>query len=132
MEDMMSNPRLVPETFAAGQVGTDGVDNLVAHAEQICAFEERRIELTNQGPIASLLEEHKHLELEESCLVEVLREAPPSGDRLRLLRRAIFCWVLTIVLAGSGLKLTVMTLAPYCLGSKTWLYAIGVCLLTPF
>jgi len=127
----MNIPALDPETVA-GQVGADGVENLVTHAEQICNYEERRIELTNQGPIASLLEEHRHLAAEETRLVALLREAPPSGDRLRLLRRAIFCWTLTIVLAASGFALTILTLAPYRLGSKSWLYALGVSILTPF
>jgi hypothetical protein len=114
------------------EVGTNGVDNLVAHAEQICAYEERRIELTNQGPIASLIEEHKHLAAEECRLAALLREAPPWGNRMRLLRRALFCWTLTIVLAASGFALTIMTLAPFRLGLKAWIYGIGVSILTPF
>lgn len=114
------------------EVGMNGVENLVAHAEQICAYEVRRIELTNQGPIASLVEEHQHLVAEENRLTLLLRDAPPLGSRLRLLRRAIFCWTLTIVLAASGFALTVLTLEPFRLGSKTWLYAIGVSILTPF
>jgi len=127
----MNIPALDPETVAC-QVGADGIEYLVGHAERICAYEERRIELTNQGPIASLLEEHRHLALEDSRLVALLREAPPSGDRLRLLRRAIFCWTLTIGLAASGFALAILTLAPYRLGSKSWLYAVGVSILTPF
>jgi hypothetical protein len=114
------------------EVGANGVDNLVAHAEQICAYEERRIELTNQGPIASLVQEHQHLSGEENRIVTQLRDAPPLGDRMRLLRRAIFCWTLTMVLAASGFALTILTLEPFLPGSKTWLYAIGVSILTPF
>lgn len=114
------------------EVGTNGVDNLVAHAEQICAYEERRIELTNQGPLASLLEEHQHLIGEANRVVTLLRDEPPLGSRLRLIRRAVFCWTLTIVLAASGFALTVLTLEPFRLGSKTWLYAFGVSILTPF
>lgn len=127
----MRNPALDLELDAA-QFGNQGVENLAHHAEQICAYEQKRIELTNQGSIASLLEEHRHLVAEDTRMKALLRDEPPLGDRLRLLRRAIFCWVLTLLLAGSGFALTLITLAPYRLGSKTWLYAIGVSVLTPF
>jgi hypothetical protein len=36
------------------------------------------------------------------------------------------------VVAASGFALTLMTLAPFRLGSKAWLYSIGVSLLAPF
>jgi len=127
----MTIPTLDPETVA-GEVGTEGIDHLVAKADQICAYETNRIELANQGQIASLVETHRHLSIEEDRIADLLRKAPPQGNRFRLLRRAIFCWALTLLLAGSGCVLTILTLAPYRLGSTTWLFALGVSALTPF
>jgi hypothetical protein len=130
-EAIVVNPSLDPEEVAQ-QVGAEGVNNLVTHAEHICAYEQQRIELTNQGAILGLLEEHRLLATEEQRLEELLQSSPPSGDLRRLRRRALFCWTVTLVLAASGFALTMLTLAPFRLGSKTWLYSIGVSLLAPF
>lgn len=128
---MMVTHEVEPEAVAR-QLGAGGVDNLVANAERICDYQQRHIELTNQGAIVALKEEHNQLCEEERRIGALLQSAPPSGDLRRLRRRAIFCWTLTAILTLSGFAFTVLTLAPFQLGLMCWPFAVGVAVLTPF
>jgi hypothetical protein len=127
----MVNHEVEPEAVAH-QLGAGGVDNLVANAERICDYQQRHIDLTNQGTIVALKEEHNQLCEEERRIGALLQSAPPSGDLGRLRRRAIFCWALTAILTLSGFAFTLLTLAPFQLGWMSWPFAVGVALLTPF
>jgi hypothetical protein len=127
----MVNHEVEPEAVAH-QLGAGGVDNLVANAERICDYQQRHIELTNQGTIVALKEEHNQLCEEARRIEALLHQAPPSGDLRRLRRRAIFCWTLTTILTLSGFAFTVLTLAPFQLGLMSWPFAIGLAILTPF
>jgi hypothetical protein len=127
----MVNHEVEPEAVAH-QLGAGGVDNLVANAERICDYQQRHIDLTNQGTIVALKEEHSQLCEEERRIGALLQSAPPSGDLCRLRRRAIFCWALTAILTLSGFAFTLLTLAPFQLGWMSWPFAVGVALLTPF
>jgi hypothetical protein len=127
----MVSHEVEPEAVAH-QLGAGGVDNLVANAERICDYQQRHIELTNQGTIVALKEEHNQLCEEEHRIGALLRLAPPSGDLRRLRRRAIFCWTLTAILTLSGFAFTVLTLAPFQLGLMSWPFAVGIAILTPF
>ena len=127
----MASHEVEPEAVAQ-QLGAGGVDNLVANAERICDYQQRYIELTNQGAIVALKEEHNQLCEEERSIGNLLHLAPPSGDLRRLRRRAIFCWTLTAILTLSGFAFTLLTLAPFQLGFISWPFAIGVAVLTPF
>ena len=120
-----------PEAVAH-QLGAGGVDNLVANAERICDYQQRHIELTNQGAILSFQEQYNQLVGEERRIETLLLSAPPSGDARRLRRRAIYCWVLTAMLTLSGLAFTLVTLAPFRLGWTSWLFAIGIAAPTPY
>lgn len=127
----MINHEVEPEAVAH-QLGAGGVDNLVANAERICGYQQRHIELSNQGTIVALKEEHNQLCEEERRIVSLLHLAPPSGDSRRLRRRAIFCWTLTTILTLSGFAFTLLTLAPFQLGWMSWPFAVGIAVLTPF
>jgi hypothetical protein len=127
----MVSHEVEPEAVAH-QLGAGGVDNLVANAERICDYQQRHIELTNQGTIVALKEEHSQLCDEERRIGDLLHLAPPSGDLRRLRRRAIFCWTLTAILTLSGFAFTLITLAPFQLGLMSWPFAIGIAVLTPF
>ncbi|HMH14394.1 MAG TPA: hypothetical protein VK578_14945 [Edaphobacter sp.] len=127
----MINHEVEPEAVAH-QLGAGGVDNLVANAERICDYQQRHIELTNQGTIVALKEEHNQLSEEEHRVEALLHQAPPSGDLRRLRRRAIFCWALTAILTLSGFAFTVLTLAPFQLGLMSCPFATGIAVLTPF
>jgi hypothetical protein len=127
----MVAPDFDPE-MAAQQLGAGGIDNLVANAERMCGYQQRHIELTNQGPLIALKEELNHVCDEEQQIEALLLSAPPSGDLRLLRRRAIYCWALTIVLTLSGLAFTLLTLAPFRMGWISWPFAIGIASLTPF
>jgi hypothetical protein len=127
----MVSHEVEPEAVAQ-QLGVGGVDNLVANAERICDYQQRHIELTNQGTIVAMKEEHNQLCEEERRVGALLHLAPPSGDLRRLRRRAIFCWTLTAILTFSGFAFTVLSLAPFQLGLMSWPFAVGIAVLTPF
>ena len=127
----MVNYEVEPEAVAH-QLGAGGVDNLVANAERICDYQQRHIELTNQGTILALKEELHNLCDEERRIETLLLSVPPSGDLRRLRRRALFCWTLTGILTLSGFAFTLLTLAPFQLGLMSWPFAVGVAALTPF
>ena len=114
------------------QLGAHGVENLVTHAERICGYEQKRIELTNE-PILRGLEGHYHLLVkEEQRLEERLQMAPPPGDLRRLRRRAIYYWAVTAILTVGGFFATLLSFEPFRLGWKSWAYCLGIAVLTPF
>ena len=63
-EARMFTHELEPEAVA-DQLGAGGVDNLVANAERICDYQQKHIELTNQGTILGLEGEFNDLVREE-------------------------------------------------------------------
>lgn len=119
-------------TTSAHEVGTSGINNIVAHAERICAHESQRITLTNESVIIGLQAQYKILQDEERHLEERLRWAPPAGDLRRLRLRAIYYWFLTVLLTVAGFVFAVLTFDPFRLGWKSWLYCGGIAALTPF
>lgn len=121
------NPELV-----AQQLGNDGVDHLITDAERICAHEEQRIALTNEPSIVRLQAEASILVSEEKRVAEILEKAPPAGSLRRLRCRAIYCWIVTVLLAVSGFFGTLLSFAPFRLGRVSWLIAAGMAALTPF
>ena len=120
------------ETVTGSQLGAHGVDNLVTHAERICTYEQQRIELTNEAILRGLEGEYRLLLQEEQRLEERLQKAPPAGDLRRLRFRAIYYWSVTAILIVSGFFATLLSFDPFRLGWKSWLYCIGITVLTPF
>ena len=127
----MTNPEIDSEV-AGSQLGAGGVDNLVTNAERICAYEQQRIELVNRAPILGLQGEYNLMVAEERRIEERLRFAPPPGDLRRLRRRAIYSWCTTAVLTTAGFVFTLLTFAPFRLGWKSWLYSLGIAIVTPY
>lgn len=120
------------ENVTGTQLGAHGVDNLVTHAERICTYEQQRIELTNEAILRGLEGEYLLLLKEEQRLEERLQMAPPPGDLRRLRFRAIYYWSVTVILIVSGFFATLLSFDPFRLGWKSWLYCIGITVLTPF
>lgn len=118
--------------FAARELGTGGVDNIVTNAERICAYESQRIALTNEAVLAGLQAQYALLRQEEHHLEERLQYAPPRGDLRRLRRKAIYCWLLVVLLTVAGFAFALLTFEPFRLGWKAWLYCGGIAALTPF
>ena len=126
----MVTQELEPEMIAQ-QLGTDGVDKVVANAELVCGHEGRRIALSNQSEIVGLQMEYRHLDREEGRIDGLLRSAPPSGRSLRLRLEAVYYWTMTVGLVLAGTSLTVFTFAPFRLGGIAWTFAMGVAMVTP-
>lgn len=120
------------ENVTGTQLGAHGVDNLVTHAERICTYEQQRIELNNDAILRGLEGEYCLLLQEEQRLEERLQKAPPAGDVRRLRYRAIYYWSVTVILIVSGFFATQLSFDPFRLGWKSWLYCIGITVLTPF
>jgi hypothetical protein len=118
--------------LVARQLGNDGVDHLVTDAERICGHEEKRIALMNEPFIVRLQAEGSIVMSEAQRIAAILEKAPPAGNLRRLRCRAIFYWLVAILLAVSGFFGTLLSLAPFRLGWMGWLIAAGMAVLTPF
>jgi hypothetical protein len=69
---------------------------------------------------------------EERRIETLLDSAPPIGDLCRLRVKTIYYWAVTALLTFSGLALTLVTLAPFRLGWMSWVFAMGIAVVTPF
>jgi len=116
----------------AQQLGSDGIDNVVTNAERICRHEAQRIALSNEPAILSLKGQFSLLVAEERRIEDRLQIAPPPGDRQRLRRRAVYSWILTVLLVVAGFAFTLLSFAPFRLGWKGWIYCTGIAVITPF
>jgi hypothetical protein len=116
----------------AEQVGGQGVDKLVTDAERICNYEARGITLENESAIVRLQAEGAIQLSEERRIADLLRLAPPSGDRRRLFWRRLYYWAVVVILAVTGFFSTVLSFAPFQLGWMSWLISGGMAVLTPF
>jgi hypothetical protein len=114
------------------QLGFEGVGSVVSKVEAYCAYEERRIELTNQPRILVLRHEGSLLLEEERNLIERLRHAPPPGDLRSRRRKAAYYWGITIVLTLAAFVFSLLTFDPFRVGWKGYLYCLGIAIVTPF
>jgi len=114
------------------QLGVEGVGSVVSKVEAYCAYEEQRIELTNQPMILALRQEGSLLLEEERGLMEQLRHAPPPGDLRSRRRRAGYYWGVTIILTLAAFVFSVLSFDPFRLGWKGYLYCLGIAVVTPF
>jgi hypothetical protein len=114
------------------QLGVEGVGSVVSKVEAYCAYEEQRIELTNQPKILALRQEGSLLLEEERDLMERLRHAPPPGDLRSRRRRAAYYWGVTIILTLAAFVFSVLSFDPFRVGWKGYLYCLGIAVVTPF
>ncbi len=114
------------------QLGVEGVQSVVSKVEAYCAYEERRIELTNQPRILGLRQEGSLLLEEERDLMERLRHAPPPGDLRSRRRRTVYYWGITVVLTIAAFVFSVLSFDPFRVGWKGYLYCLGIAVVTPF
>jgi hypothetical protein len=130
-EAIMVNPGFDAETVAQ-QAGGEGVDKLVTDAERICIYEQQRIARTNEAEIVRFEAEFAILHAEQRRIAGKLEQAPPSGNLLRLRLKAIFYWVVVVILLVTGFFSTMLSFAPFRLGWMSWLVSAGLAMLTPF
>jgi hypothetical protein len=115
-----------------GELGFEGVEHLVARAEAICDCEERRIMLTNEARIVGLQAEIASLAERENDLQERRRRAAPPGDERRRRRKVWYYRAVAFFLTLAGFFFSLVAFAPYRLGSKSYLYCLGIAIVTPF
>lgn len=114
------------------QLGFESVGSVVSKVEAYCAYEEQRIELTNQPRILALSQEGALLLEEERDLTERLRHAPPPGDIRSRQRRAAYYWGIAVVLTLAAFVFSLLSFEPFRVGWKGYLYCVGIAVVTPF
>jgi hypothetical protein len=126
---------MIPElnTENIGQtLGFEGVGSVVSKVEEYCAHEERRITLANEPRILSLQAEIAILQDEERTLEERLKNAHPPCDLRNRRRKAAYYWTVAILLAVAAFVFSLLAFDPYRLGWKSYLYCLGIAIVTPF
>jgi hypothetical protein len=114
------------------QLGIEGVGSVVSKVEAYCAYEEQRIELSNQPKILALRQQGSVLLEEDRDLTERLRHAPPPGDLRSRWRKSAYYWGITIVLTLAAFVFSLLTFDPFRVGWKGYLYCLGIAIVTPF
>lgn len=114
------------------ELGHEGVERLVDHFEEIRAQERRRIDLTNEGPIAGLQAEIAMWAEEDDRIGEQLRLAPPPGNKRSRRFKAWFAGIVVVVLAVAEFFFSLLAFDPFGFGWKSYLYCIGIAVVSPF
>jgi hypothetical protein len=126
---------MIPELNAEniGQtLGFEGVGSVVSKVEEYCAYEERRITLKNEPRILSLRAEIAILQDEEHALEERIKNAQPPCDFRNRRRKAAYYWTVAVLLALAAFVFSLLAFDPYRLGWKSYLYCLGIAIVTPF
>ncbi|MGO9642360.1 MAG: hypothetical protein ACLP1Y_13775 [Candidatus Acidiferrales bacterium] len=114
------------------QLGSEGVEHAVGNGERFAEYERQRIELTNRAPIIALRANIALLRERELELKDRLHHAPPPGDLRARRRKAIYYWAVSAALTLAGFFFSLLAFDPYRLGWKSYLYCIGIAIVTPF
>lgn len=126
---------MIPELNAEniGQtLGFEGVGSVVSKVEEYCAYEERRITLKNEPRILSIQGEIAILQDEERTLEERIKNAQPPCDFRNRRRKAVYYWTVAVLLALAAFVFSLLAFDPYRLGWKSYLYCLGIAIVTPF
>jgi hypothetical protein len=125
------NSKIDPEEVGE-QLGMAGVGSMLEKIEAYCSQEVQRIELMNEPKIVALQAESTLLLQEEETLEHQIRNTPaPAAARNRPSRR-VYTWGVVILLALSGFIFSVVAFDPFRLGWKSYLYCLGIAVVTPF
>jgi hypothetical protein len=129
-QEKRMNSKLDPQQVGE-QLGLEGVGSMVQKIEAYCTHEVRRIELVNEPRIVALQAEAALLLEEEQSLASQLRHATPTIGRSRVARR-IYAWGVVAILVFAGFIFSVVAFDPFRLGWKSYLYCLGIAVVTPF
>lgn len=127
----MLNPRVEMESVAE-QVGSQGLEKLVADADRICNHEQRRIALENEPAIVGLQAKGAILVAEQRAIMDRLASAPSPGELRCPRAQRIYLWAVVVVLAVTGFFSTILSFAPFRFGWMSWLISAGAVMLTPY
>jgi hypothetical protein len=114
------------------QLGIEGFDQFIKHAEAVCECERQRIELVNHSLITAKKAEYaSELEKADELKPRVYQARPLHEHRTRR-RRIIYCWSVAAVLIIAGFVLAQLTLEPFQLGRKSLFYCLGIAISVPY
>lgn len=115
-----------------GVIGTEAADHVDRHSAIYCASERQRIETVNRPAILASQARILQLREQERDIQQRLYHAPPPGvARLRKLR-TLFRYAVAIFLTAAAFIFSVLAFDPYRLGWKSWVYCLGISIVTPF
>lgn len=114
------------------QLGLAGADHTLQKAEGYCEHERQRIKLTNQAKILTLRASLAMLREKEQQLSIRLQLAPPPGNVRSRRWRLLYYASVTLALTIAGFFFTLLALDPFQLGGKSYLYCLGIAVVTPF
>jgi len=114
------------------EIGLASTEHLLETTEKVCSHEEKRIELVNQARRCALEKQYQDLVVVETNLLDRLRHAPRPCDLKCRRRSALYYSVVAGVLTLAGFILTILTFDPYRLGWKSYIFCIGIAVVTPF
>ena len=118
--------------YIGQQFGHEAVEHVLQRAEDYCECEKQRIEVANQPKILALRAEMSLLVERERDLKERVRQAPPPGDLCSRRRRSRYYWAVTLFLGIAGFFFSLLAFDPYQLGWKSYLYCVGIAVVSPF
>jgi len=118
--------------YVGRQLGHEAVDHVVQRAEDYCECEKRHIEVANQPRILALRAELSLLVERERDLKERVRRAPPAGDLSSRRRKSRYYWAVALFLSIAGFFFSLLAFDPYRLGWKSYLYCVGIAVVSPF
>jgi hypothetical protein len=124
-------PDNTPETLGE-QLAQEAVAHVFDHADNYCARERERISAVNEPKIIAIDKELASLKEEETALQERIHRAPPIGEIRTRRRKARYYWAITALLAIAGFFFSLLAFDPYRLGWKSYLYCVGIAVVTPF
>jgi hypothetical protein len=121
----------IPDSIGK-QVGTEAVAHVLERAEDYCKYEEQRIEVANQPKLLALRAELSLLAERERDLKDRVRRASPAGDFSSRRRRSRYYWAVALFLGIAGFFFSLLAFDPYQLGWKSYLYCVGIAVVSPF
>ena len=113
-------------------LGTEGIGQLAERAEEVCLWEQMRIQLANEPLLMRKRAEYAVALDTERTLRTRLAGVTPLADGKSRRRRIAISWIVATVLILSGFVLSLLTLEPYRLGMKAVIYCIGIAVVVPY
>lgn len=115
-----------------GELGAEVATHVDRHGERFCTAERQRIEAANRPKVMALRAKLAVLKEVEEWIKERIHKAPPAGDLRARKRRALLHYAMLAVLTAAAFVFAVLAFEPFRLGWKSWLYCVGIAVVTPF
>jgi hypothetical protein len=126
----MNNVRDQRQT--GGEFGMDAANHVDRHSASYCASERQRIETVNRPAILALRARVGQLQDQARDLENRIYQALPPGTVQARRRKAIFRYAIAALLTVAAFIFSVLAFDPYRLGWKSYVYCLGIAIVTPF